>query len=142
MKVEGTFLAPAFVGQPVGVYQVGELWIDDSGATYHITNNAELIYDTSPPPPNRSRIILGDIFTKKKVEFIRKTLNLTFYIKINNPATLYDVSFVPGLGFNLFSFHVVKKKLRNHIEQKWLVASHIGETRGDRSTTQKAVITV
>ena len=26
------------------------------------------------------------------------------------PVTLYDVSFVPDLGFNLFSFHVVQEK--------------------------------
>ena len=25
------------------------------------------------------------------------------------PTTFYDVSFVPGLGFNLFSFHVVRE---------------------------------
>ena len=26
------------------------------------------------------------------------------------PVTLYDVSFVPDLGFDLFSFHVIQEK--------------------------------
>ena len=41
-----------------------------------MANNVELMYDTRPSPPNRSRIILGDGSTRK-VEFVGK-INLTF----------------------------------------------------------------
>ena len=37
-------------------------------------------------------------------------LDLVFHSRTDHPATLYDVSFVPDLGFNLFSFHVVQEK--------------------------------
>ena len=33
-----------------------------------------------------------------------------FHSRTNHPVTLHDVSFVPDLGFNLFSFHVVQEK--------------------------------
>ena len=37
-------------------------------------------------------------------------LDLVFHSRTNHPVTLHDVSFVPDLGFNLFSFHVVQEK--------------------------------
>ena len=74
-----------------------------------MTNNAELMYHTSPPPPNRARIILGDDSTKK-VESIGK-IDLIFHSKTKIPAMRYDANFVLGLGFNiLFSFHVAQKQ--------------------------------
>ena len=33
-----------------------------------------------------------------------------FHSRTDHPVTLHDVSFVPDLGFNLFSFHVVQQK--------------------------------
>ena len=59
-SVGGSYLPSAFVGQPVGVDQVNDVWIGDSGATTHMTRSADLMYDTKPPSPHRSRIILGD----------------------------------------------------------------------------------
>ena len=59
-SVRGSYLPSAFVGQPVGIDQVEGVWIGDSGATSHMTCNAGLMYDTRPPPPHKSRIILGD----------------------------------------------------------------------------------
>ena len=50
-----------------------------------MTNNVELMYDTRPPPPSRSRIILGDGSTKK-VGFIGK-FDLFFHGKTRIPAT-------------------------------------------------------
>ena len=61
-----------------------------------MTNNAELVYDTSPPPPNRSRIIFGDGSTKK-VEFAGN-IDLIFYSKTKISVTFYNVSFIPDLG--------------------------------------------
>ena len=73
-----------------------------------MTRNANLMYDTRPPSPHRSRIILGD-GSIRKVQFVRK-LNLVFHSRTDHPVTLHDVSFVPDLGFNLFSFHVDQEK--------------------------------
>ena len=107
-SVGGSYLPSAFVGQPVGVDQVNDMWIGDSGATTHMTRNADMMYNTKPPSPHRSRIILGD-GSIKKVQFIGK-LDLVFHSRTDHPVTLHDVSFVPDLGFNLFSFHVVQEK--------------------------------
>ena len=59
-SVGGSYLPSAFVGQPVGIDQVGNMWIGDSGANSHMTRSADLMYDTRPPSPHRSRINLGD----------------------------------------------------------------------------------
>ena len=81
------------------------MWIGDSGATSHMTRSADLMYDTRPPSPHRSRIILGDRQIKK-VQLVGK-LDLVFHSRTEYPVTLHDASFVPDLGFNLFLFHVV-----------------------------------
>ena len=107
-SVGGSYLPSAFVGQPVGVDQVNDVWIGDSRATTHMTRSAELMYDTKPPSPHRSRIILGG-GSIRKVQFVGK-LDLVFYSRTDHPVTLHDVSFVLDLGLNLFSFHVVKEK--------------------------------
>ena len=107
-SVGGNYLPSAFVGQPVGVDQVNDVWIGDSGATTHMTRNADMTYDTSSPSPYRSRIILGD-GSIRKVQFVEK-LDLVFHSRTNHPVTLHGVSFVPDIGFNLFSFHVVQDK--------------------------------
>ena len=52
-SVGGSCLPSAFVGQPVGIDQVGDVWICDSGATSHTTRGADLMYDTRPPPPQQ-----------------------------------------------------------------------------------------
>ena len=73
-----------------------------------MTRSADIMYDTSPPSPPRSRIILGD-GSIKKVQFVGK-LDLVFHSRTDYSVTPHDVSFVPDLGFNLFSFHVVQEK--------------------------------
>ena len=84
---------------------MNDVWIGDSGATTHMTRNGEMMYDTRPPSPYRSRIILGD----GSIQFVGK-LDLVFHSRTDHPVILHDVSFVPDLGFNLFSFHVVQEK--------------------------------
>ena len=68
-SVGGSYLPSAFVGQPVGVDQVNDVWIGDSGATTHMTRNADLMYDTRTPSPHRSRTILGGGCIRK-VQFV------------------------------------------------------------------------
>ena len=103
-----SYLPSAFVGQPVDIDQVGDVWIGDSGATSHMTRTADLMYNTRPPSPHRSGIILGD-GSIKKVQFVEK-LDLVFHSRTDYQVTLHDVSFAPDLGFNMFSFHVVQEK--------------------------------
>ena len=81
---------------------MGDIWLGDSGATSHTTRSTDLMYDTRPPPAHRSKVILGD-GSIKKVHFIGKVDHL-FHSRTDYPVTFYDVSFVPDLGFNLFSF--------------------------------------
>ena len=107
-SVGGSYLPSAFVGQPVGIDQVVDVWIGDSGATTYMTRNADLMYDTKPPSPQRSRIILDD-GSIKNVQFVGK-VDLVFHSRTDYQVTLHNVSFVPDLGFNLFSFHVVQEK--------------------------------
>ena len=47
--VGSSCLPSAFVGQPVGIDQVDDVWIGDSGVTTRMTPNADLMYDTRPP---------------------------------------------------------------------------------------------
>ena len=106
-SVDGSYLPSAFVGQPVGVGQVNDVWIGDSGATPHMTRNADMMYETSPPSPHRSRIILGD-GSIGKIQFVGE-LDLVLHSRTDHPVTLNDVSCVPDFGFNLFSFHAVQE---------------------------------
>ena len=76
-----------------------------------MTRNADMMHDTKPPSPHRSRIILGD-GSIRKVQFVGK-LDLAFHSRTDHTVTLHDVSFVPDLGLNLFSFHVVHESRKN-----------------------------
>ena len=106
-SVGGSYLPSAFVGQPVGIDQLGDVLIDDSGATSHMTRSADLMY-TRPPSPHRSRIKLGD-GSIEKVQLVGK-LDLVFHSRTDYRVILHDVSFVPDMDFNLFSFHAVQEK--------------------------------
>ena len=92
-SVGGSYIRSAFVGQPVGVDQVNDVWIGDGGATTHMTRSAELMYDTKPSFPHRSRIILGD-GSIRKVQFVGM-IDLVFHSRTDHPVTLHDVYFVP-----------------------------------------------
>ena len=49
--VSSSHLPSTFVGQPVGIDQVDDVWIDDSGATTCMTRNAGSMYDYRPSLP-------------------------------------------------------------------------------------------
>ena len=105
--VGSSYPPSAFVVQPVGIDQVDDVWLGDSGETTHMTRDADMMYDTRPLSLYGSRIILGD-GSIKKVQFLGK-LDLVFHSRTDYPVTLHDAAFVPDLGFNLFSFHVVQE---------------------------------
>ena len=129
-SVGGSYLPSAFVGQPVGVNQVNDVWIGDSSTTTHMTRNVDMMYDTKPPSPRRSRIVLGD-GSIRKVQYVGK-LDLVFHSRTDHPVTLHDVPFVPDLDFNLFSFHVVQEK--HEIQVDVIVREVCPRRRGRRST--------
>ena len=89
-SVGGIHLPSAFVGQPVGLDQVNNVWIGASGGTTHATRNADLMYDTRPPSPHKSRIIPGD-GSIRKVQFVGK-LHFVFHSRTDHPVTLHEVS--------------------------------------------------
>ena len=79
--------------------QVGVLWIGGQRAAYNILNNAE----RSMVPPNTS----GWDYSRRRPHAqsrVYREDDLSFDSETDIPATPYDVSFVPGLAFNLFCF--------------------------------------
>ena len=111
-NVGRSYLPSTFVGQPVGIDQVSDVWIGDSGATSHMTRSADLMHDTRPPSPHRSRIILGD-GSIKKVQFFGK-LDLVFHSKTDYPATLRDVSYLCLTWVSTcFYFMLYRKNMRS-----------------------------
>ena len=90
-SVGGSYLPSAFVGQLVGVDQVNDVWIGDSGATTHMTRNADLMYDTRPPSLHRSRIILGDVPLGRFNLLENSTCCFTAGPITRSPFTTYDL---------------------------------------------------
>ena len=101
-SVGGSYLPSAIVGQPVGIDQVGDVWIGDSSTTSHLTRSVDRMYGTRPPSPHRSRIILGNGSIKKE-QFVGK-IDLVFYSRSDFPVTLHDGSFGPDLVLSCFHF--------------------------------------
>ena len=72
-SVGGSYLPLAFVGQLVGIDQVGDVWIADSDATSHMTRSADLICDTRPPSPHN----LGSSWVVVRLRRCNASENLT-----------------------------------------------------------------
>ena len=84
-----------------------DIWIADSGASYHMTHDRIRLHNLRPPPPGRETITIGDR-RKIKVEYIGN-IDVIFHWKTDQRITLIDVAFGPGLGFNLNSLHAVQR---------------------------------
>ena len=79
----------------------------DSGTSCHMTHDKTGLYGLSPPPLGRDTITTGDQ-RRIKVEYVRN-IDVIFRRYTGERATLIGVSYVPGIGFNLFSLHAVQK---------------------------------
>ena len=78
-----------------------DLWIADSGASCHMTHNKSDMYDINPPLPCREAITVGG---KRRLqdEYVG-SVDINFHGFTDVRLTLTDVSYIPGLGVNLYS---------------------------------------
>ena len=80
-----------------------DFWIGDSGASCHMTNDASKMYCMRPPHFDQKEVITSD-GTRLKVKCVGN-IDVIFHGGSDEPITMIDVSYVPDLKFNLFSFH-------------------------------------
>ena len=105
VTVPGSYLHSAFVVQSGS--NDDDVWIADSGASCHMTHDRTRMYNARPPPPGRETLTIGDR-RRIKVEYIGN-MDLIFHGKSDQRITLIDVTYVPDLGFNLYSLHAVQR---------------------------------
>ena len=105
VTVPGSYLHSAFVVQSGS--NEDDVWIADSGASCHMTRDRTRGYNVRPTSPGRETFTIGDR-RRIKVEYIGN-MDVIFHRKSDQRITLIDVAYVPGLGFNLYSLHVVQR---------------------------------
>ena len=105
VTVAGSYLHSAFVVQSVS--NEDDVWIADSGASFHMTHDRTRTYNVRPPPPGRETITIGDR-RRIRVEYIGN-MDVIFHGKNDQRITLINVAYVPDLGFNLYSLHAVQR---------------------------------
>ena len=84
-----------------------DVWVADSGASCHMTHNCSSMYDIRSPPPGRDVVVIGD-GRKLRVKCVG-SIDVMFHGCTDARNTLHDVSYVPGLGFNLYSLHAIQR---------------------------------
>ena len=80
-----------------------DVWIGNSDASCHMTNDASKMYCVRPPLSDQREVTTSD-GTRLRVECV-ENINVVFHGRSDEPITLCDVLYVPDLRFNLFSFH-------------------------------------
>ena len=80
-----------------------DFWVGDSGASCHMTNDASKMYCMRPPHFDQKEVITSN-GTRLKVECVGN-IDVIFHGRSDEPITMIDVSYVPDLKFNLFSFY-------------------------------------
>ena len=84
--VTGSYLRSAFVGKPAGIDQAGNIWIGGGGVKSHTTRSADVMYNTRPLPPHRSKTVLGDGLMKK-AQFIGN-IDVIIHSRTNFPIIM------------------------------------------------------
>ena len=82
-------------------------WVGDSGASVHGTGTMDHFYNTRPPTPEESRLIVGT-GEVMQVECIGD-LDIGLHCDEDVVVTLRKVSFVPGLWYELMSFNIIQE---------------------------------
>ena len=77
-----------------------EVWIADSGATTHMTNSDENMYDTHE---SSESVIIGDKWNVRVVHTGKLKVECKNVDRTKNTITLTDVYYVPDLMCNLLS---------------------------------------
>ena len=98
ITVPGGYLHSAFVVQSGS--NKGDVLIADSSASCHMTHDRTRLYALRPPPPGREAITIEDR-RKLKIGCVGN-INVIFHGYTDERITLIDVSYVPGLRFNLY----------------------------------------
>lgn len=102
------------------------MWIADSGVSCHMTHNNSKMYDIGLPSPGREVITISDR-RGLRVGWI-ESIDIMFHGYTDERATLTDISYIPGLGFNLYS--AVHSASRTSIVIVDALGAHIIGTKG------------
>ena len=97
-----------------------DFWVGDSGASCLMTNDASKMYCMRPPHFDEKEVITSN-GTRLKVECVGN-IDVIFHGRSDEPITMIDVSYVPDLKFNLFSFY---KAQQTHVIILDAVGAHI-----------------
>ena len=82
-------------------------WVGDSGTSVHGTGSMDHFYNTRPPTPEESCLTVGtrEVMQVKCIG----DLDLVLHCDEDVVVTLREVSFVPGLWYELMSFNIIQE---------------------------------
>ena len=95
------YLPSAFAAQSQDSHS--DVWIGDSGASCHMTNDASKMYCVRPSLSDQREVTTSD-GTRMRVEYVGD-IDVVFHGRSDEPIALCDVSYIMDSRFNLFSFH-------------------------------------
>ena len=101
LTFSSNYLPSAFTVQSMD--KSSDIWIGDRGASCHMTNFASIMYNVRPPSPDQREVTASNV-TRQRVEYVGN-IDVVFHGKSDEQITFCDVSYVPGLRFNIFSLH-------------------------------------
>ena len=100
--------ASAFVSQSAVAISDPGVWMCDSGASDHVTGNAEDVLNRRAPSKQQQWVMIGDCRSMKVL--CVGSLNLALHGDTDVGVQLPRVYVVDGLAINLFSLHAVQAK--------------------------------
>lgn len=106
MSLEKNSLLTVFIAQNCTTDDDG--WVADSGAPCDIAHILSF-------PHGRETTIIGD-GRRSRVECV-ESIDVIFHGHTDERHTLFDVPFVPGLGFRLYSLHANRRNRTHHSSQ-------------------------
>lgn len=90
----------AQIGTDRAPLKAGDLWIPDSGSTYHTTGDSRMMYNMQNVPPEDSRIAFGDGRVLNVLGM--GSLDLVPHAQTDFPIILERVLLVEGMHISLF----------------------------------------
>ena len=82
-------------------------WVGDSGASVHQAGSMDHFYNTRPPTPKESRLTVGseEVMQMKCIG----DLDMVLHCDEDVVVTLREVTFVPGVWYELMSFNIIQE---------------------------------